>query len=215
VGAVVAVLVSLRVVLLQCHRVHADRGADGYHRRGRLRRVLVSFLHGVIEDIAYGFLYFALGRLASERGWMHFVPSSWPAATMLAGLFVAAALGCNVAGVPERLALPAAFFGIAATLALCAGLEKTPSAKRLSHSLPLVGQCSMAIYVMHILLLGLVRTVLVRFFHVCEPIVLMPLAISIATLVPIVIQLVAVHLNFNELVGLPSSARVGKRLRPA
>ncbi len=169
----------------------------------------------MIEDIAYGFLYFTLGRLASERGWMRHVPLSWPAATMLAGLFVAAALASDVAGVPERLPFPAALLGIAATLALCAGLEKTPSAKWLSRSLTLVGQCSMPIYVMHIMLLGLVRTALVRFFHIYEPIVLMPLAISIATLVPIVIQLVSVHLNFNELVGLPSSAWVEKPRRPA
>lgn len=163
---------------------------------------------GVVGDIAYGFFYFTLGMLARKRIWLTLLPVSRMATGALCALFLLAAVGAYYAGIPERLPVLAAILGIAAMLALCARLEQSKSFEGLCGLLALLGQFSMSIYVLHILVLGFVRTVLLRFMGIDDPAILIPTATVAAIAIPVLIQMAAIRLHLNDLLGLPSSVKI-------
>jgi len=164
----------------------------------------VAGLHhapGVLADIAYGFLYFSLGILAREQDWLRRIPPSWAGTAALFLAFLAATAACAALGIPERLPIPAALLGIAFSLFLCTALETTSAIRPVATFFQLVGQCSMSIFVLHILVLGFVRTILLRFLGIHDPLVLMPLAIALAVAAPVVAQILAARLGIGALVG--------------
>lgn len=116
-------------------------------------------------------------RLRSAAG-LPSLPTRWRAVAALGTTFLVVA---DLVGVPERLPIPAALRGIAATFTFGRALERTPAAAGVVRSRVLLGPCSMAIVVMHVLVLGFVRTLLLRL------------------------------LGIDDLVALPSSAGVGRR----
>ena len=157
----------------------------------------------VIKDVTYGVFYFSLGIYVRERDWTRSLPLSWNTTWLLVGGFAVAASYCYLLKIPDRLAIPAAGLGIAATLALCAALVQMDGAAFTVRVLNLVGRCSMAIYVMHILLLSFMRTLLLRGLHIKAALVLMPLEIGTAIVIPIAVQLLVARYRINAFFGLP------------
>jgi fucose 4-O-acetylase-like acetyltransferase len=163
---------------------------------------------GVLNDIAYGLTYFALGMIIRERGWLKALPSSFIAASTLAFMFLAVALASFYVGVPERMPIGAAVLGVIATATFCRAIERRLPQSLGVKILATLGQYSMGIYVMHIIILGLIRTILLRFLGITEVSVLISVAVLAAVVVPTVVQQTLVRLGLNTLAGLPFSASV-------
>lgn len=161
---------------------------------------------GVIEDIFYGLLYFSLGMLARDHGWLGRLVPRWPAVAAWAVAFLLLALGCLALGVPERLPFPAALAGIAATLVLCLAIEQRHPGSLAVPILAALGRYSMGIYVMHILVLGFVRTVVLRVLHLNNPWLIVAAALPTALVLPMAAQHMLVRWRLNRIAGLPFSA---------
>lgn len=163
---------------------------------------------GVLQDVAYGLTYFSLGMMAQADGWTAAARLRPTATSALVAAFLVAAIGCYMAGIPERLPIPATLLGIAATIAVCDSIDRRRDsfAGRL---LALLGRYSMSIFVMHILVLACVRTVFLRMLHVSSVVIIMPVAIVAALALPMLVQAILVRWGLNDLAGLPFSARRG------
>ena len=174
---------------------------------------LIAFLtvQGVVADILYGWLYFLLGMAARERGWLARLPSGLAATGLSVAVFLVLALACYALGVPERLPFPAAVAGIVATLVMCSTIEGRYPSFPVASVLVAFGRYSMGIYVMHILVLGLVRTAMVRFLHIEHPAAITLVAVPTALAVPMAVQFLLVRIGLNRIAGLPFSAAPGAR----
>ncbi len=173
---------------------------------------LVAFLSSyylagqVIQDVTYGFLYFSLGMVLSKRDYTSQVPASWLHTGALVLTFIAVAILSYTSGIPERLPVIAAMVGIAAFASLGSFLERSAGSTWIAKTLKLCGQCSMGIFVLHILVLGFVRTVLVKFLHLENTYLLLTIGTALGVLIPLAVQLAAIRLGVNQLAGLPASA---------
>jgi uncharacterized membrane protein YcfT len=102
--------------------------------------------------------------------------------------------------IPERLPIPVSLLGVAAILALSGTLEKA-MVRPVAAFFQLAGQCSMSIFVMHILVLGFVRTIGLRVLGFQDPLVLMPPAIALAVLAPMAAQVIAARMGLHGYLG--------------
>lgn len=164
-----------------------------------------------LEDIGYGFLYFSAGIWVSQREIMQRLPASWLAAIGIALAGLALSVGCYVLGVPERLPFVAAVANLLAVLSFCRAIEANAPSSWTTKFLVLFGQCSMGIYVLHILVIGVVRFAETRVLGVHNEVVLLASLVIAGVLIPTVIQLAAIYLRVQNLVGLPASASLFKR----
>jgi fucose 4-O-acetylase-like acetyltransferase len=168
--------------------------------------VATRFAPDIVGDIAYGFLYFSLGILMRERDLLRRIPATWTMAGILSLAFLGTAIACYLLKVPERLPLPATLLGMLATLAVSRVLDETSAARPFARILQGLGRCSMSIYVLHILILGFVRTLCLRFLGIHDPLLLMPPAIATAVVVPVAIQLAGTRMGINAWMGFPAVA---------
>jgi fucose 4-O-acetylase-like acetyltransferase len=168
----------------------------------------------VLQDISYGFFYFALGIYVREKNWMAHLPRSGLAVAVLTSAFLAVAIICLESGVPERMPIIAAMLGIAALLAICFYLERNFTRTVPVRALAVIGQCSMGIFVMHILVISACRFVFLRFLEVDHPGVILAVATVVGVLVPTAVQIVALRLRIQDYVGLPASAKLRWRQVP-
>lgn len=167
---------------------------------------------GMPNDVSYGLLYFAVGLLVRSRGWYDAVPARLPAVIAMTAAFLVVALSCHTLGVPERWPFVAALLGMMMVLSLCRFLE-AGGGGGLVAGLAALGRYSMGIYVMHILVLGFVRAVMLRILHIGAPGAIVAAAVPAAILIPLAVQALLVRYGLNDLAGLPFSAR--RRSRPA
>ncbi|WP_174298512.1 acyltransferase family protein [Sphingomonas bacterium] len=179
---------------------------------GLLMFAIAAWLHAeVFGDIGYGFLYFALGLLARSRGWVERLPRTGGPAALLVLMFLAVAFTCHAVGVPERWPFPAALLGIAATLSCCFVIEDRAPRNVVTRLLATFGCYSMGIFVMHALMLGFVRAVMLHVLHVTNPALILPAAVVTGVLLPISVQAVLVRVGLNNWAGLPFSAAQRRR----
>ena len=166
----------------------------------------------ILNDIAYGTFYLALGMVASERGWIALADRAKKTATASSVfLFAVIVSACYVANLPERLTIPAAFSGIAATIMLCALLcRRLPAVASL---LGLLGQASMAIYVMHILALGFVRFILAKVAGVTDAAFLLMACTAAGVIIPVLAQVVLSRMQIARVFGLPPVMIMGATAR--
>nr|WP_284701388.1 acyltransferase [Rhodoplanes tepidamans] len=193
----------------------------GTDRRIVLTLALPAFLASalwapqLVADIFYGFFWFLVGMIAAERRWLDRIPRSFAAAALLCAGLVAVALACRAMQVPDRLAVPAAVLGIAATVSLCGALGRHAAAGMPFRDLVLAGQYSMSVFVMHILVMGFTRVVLLRVLHVGDVATLLGVMTLVSIVVPVLVQFVAVRLGIEAWLGLPFSARTDRRAKTA
>ena len=163
----------------------------------------------VFLDIAYAFFYFGIGVLVRERGLVARLPSSLRSVLLLWLGFAAATAASYLIGIPERLPLVSAFLGMAALFSTCLYLDRRYPDAVPTRALELLGQCSMGIFVMHIIVLAAVRIILLRVLHIADPAVLLAVGTVFALFLPVIVQVLAIRLGIQNLFGLPSSAKPG------
>lgn len=164
----------------------------------------------VLLDIAYAFFYVSIGVMVRERGLINRLPSSPSGCLVLWAAFVVATAASYALSVPERLPLVPAFLGLAAVTSTCLYLDRRHSDAAITRVLELLGQCSMGIFVLHIIVLAAARLFLLRFLHVTEPAILLLIGTAEAVLLPAVIQILAIRMGVQNALGLPSSAKPGR-----
>jgi len=164
--------------------------------------VSYNFMPIVMEDIAYGTLYFCLGMCIQH--WRHdpsvIATKTSPFFLWLA--FVAVSAVGYIVDLPERLWFPSAIVGMVALAATSASLGKHA---HISRWLSQIGQASMAIYVMHILALGAARTLLVHALGISSLATLIPACTFFGIALPFVLQYLTNALGISKFIGLPSS----------
>ncbi|KAA0697684.1 hypothetical protein DTW90_20120 [Neorhizobium sp. P12A] len=169
----------------------------------------------VIQDVAYGFFYFSIGIFLRDKSLLRYLPTSGVAAMLLTAGFLVVALFSLLTGVPERLPILAAFLGIAALVSTCFCLERNLAQTAPLRFLALIGQCSMAIFVMHIIIVSTCRFAFVRLLHIEDPAPILVTATIMGVLVPMAVQIFVLRLNIQDYVGLPTLSRTGWHKRPA
>jgi len=163
----------------------------------------------ILQDIAYGTFYLSLGVLAQERGFIRWLDRAQPVtAVATAGLFAVAVSMSYWLQLPEHFSLPAAVTGIAASLMLWSVVCRKQSA--LAQPIAALGQISMAIYVMHILALGLARYALLHVLGVTHLGILLFAGTVTGVAIPVIVHAALVRLRLAEMFGLP-----GETMRPA
>lgn len=161
----------------------------------------------VLFDIAYAFFYLCVGILARERELLTRLPSTAPGLVLVWFGFALSTSASYALGIPERLPLPSAFLGLAALMSTCRYLERRHLTATTLRVLEFFGQCSMGIFVMHIIVLAAVRIVLLRILHVADPFVLLAVGTAAGVLLPAAFQVLAIRLGIQDMIGLPSTAR--------
>jgi len=157
--------------------------------------------------VAYGCFYFALGMLARKHEIMAKLPSSWSGALALLAAGLLVAIACYMTNIPAYMPIPAAIMLSAATISVCKALAKGLAGSKAGWWMAIVGQCSMGIYVLHILVIGVVRLVMTRFIGVTDPALLLVVLTIMATAIPIAVQLAALRLGVEKWIGMPCSAK--------
>lgn len=161
----------------------------------------------VFSDIFYGFTYFSLGILIQKKKLVDLIPARCGTSLVLVIMFFVTAFVSYYLRIPERMPFIAAIMGIIATVTICRMMEYKSSSNPILKTLSVLGQYSMSIYVMHIIVIVSVRTVLVKFFMVKSiPTIMIP-AILCGLFFPYLVQRILIYLNINNLFGLPFSAR--------
>ncbi len=179
-------------------------------------RIVVGFLifvisffaaENVFSDVFYGFSYFSIGIFINRRKFVNLIPTRRGAALGLSIMFFITAFASYYLRIPERMPFIAAIMGIIATATICRLMEYKYSDNPIIAILSILGQYSMSIYVMHIIVIASVRTILVKFFMVKSiPAIMLP-AILCGLFFPALIQRILIYFNINNLFGLPFSAR--------
>ena len=170
-----------------------------------LAAILFLLSHAIfpwqVADIAYANFYLSLGILVAAKLPRPESITEHASPIMLWGAFgVATAIGYLV-HIPERMWVPSALLAIGAILASCKNIES--HAHKLTRLLATIGRASMAIYVMHVLILGGMRALLFRVADISQPAVLIFLCTSMGVFIPIAVQGISDRLNISPLLGLP------------
>ncbi|WP_448951919.1 acyltransferase family protein [Labrys neptuniae] len=172
-----------------------------------LAGAFVAFLLGyfclpsVMADITYGALYVFLGIFVQSRGWLSGLTRAGSGLTILVLAFaVIVALGYRLQ-VPDRLLFPAAALAIIILLKGSTVIEaRLPE---LASLLASIGRASMSIYVMHILVLGAARVLMLRVFNISHPLLLLPISTMLAVFTPLLVQWFTDKLQISRFAGLP------------
>jgi fucose 4-O-acetylase-like acetyltransferase len=150
---------------------------------------------GVSNDISYGLFYFTIGRIVN--GFEADIPKNgYFALRAFAVVLVFASIGYFL-GLDPRLEP----FGAIAAIVCVISLSKIVAQTPLRNAAVIIGRCSMGIFVMHIIILGGVRLVGVRFMggNVTATILA---GIVLGVAIPMTVQLVLNHLKMAKLFGL-------------
>jgi fucose 4-O-acetylase-like acetyltransferase len=159
-------------------------------------------------DLAYGFLYICVGIWMREEGLMRRIPASFAAVFLLWAAFAILTALALTLGVPERWPLLSAITGTIAVLSSSLWLERVAPRAAVIRCLELLGQCSMGIFVLHIIVLGIVRLALTHALKIDDATVLLIAGTVIGVLLPALVQIIAIRLGIQSLVALPSSAKL-------
>lgn len=167
----------------------------------------VAGIGGVVNDIAYGLLYFSAGALLARYRLVRFVPSRVGWAVGLLLVYVTLSLVAHAGHVPERLPIPAAIAGVLALLSLSRAIAAA-GGRWLVGGLGLLGVGSMSIYVMHVTAIGVTRLLLMRLFGIDSVPVLLAGCTLAAVLAPIAVHLLLLRLGVSRWFGLPAPAQL-------
>ncbi len=157
--------------------------------------------------VSYGCFYFALGMMARKVDLFGRLPSRWPGALALLAAGAAIAVICLLTEVVPYWPIPAAIVMSLATISVCKAMTPALAGRSVGRWFAIIGQCSMGIYVLHILAIGAIRLGMTRFMGITDPALLLVGITLVATLVPVAVQLVALRLGIEKWCGMPSSAK--------
>jgi fucose 4-O-acetylase-like acetyltransferase len=150
----------------------------------------------VFGDLAYGLVYFSLGRLVFAERLAGALRSAVTLGLATAGFVIAATVAYRFA-LDERLATIGTLCGLIAFFMLSKLLAESP----LRRPLVLIGRCTMGIYVMHILVIAAFRAVGLKLLHL-DLVTLVISCIGFAVLLPLIAQVIANRIGLARFVGL-------------
>ncbi len=162
---------------------------------------------GPLWDVSYGFLYFAAGVAVSRYQLTARIPASLAWIALALAVYLGLSIAADLAGVPERLAVFATIAGVIALMALSMAISQS-AVTRLRSTLAVLGECSISIYVMHILVAVFLRVILVRILGVHSVPLLILLLTFGAVVIPCAVHLLSIRLGVNGLLGFSSTARL-------
>lgn len=150
----------------------------------------------VISDLAYGLVYFSLGRLVYAERLAGPLRSAVTLGLATAGFVISASLAYHYA-LDVRLATVGTLCGLVAFFMLSTLLAHSP----LRRPLVILGRCTMGIYVMHILVIATFRAVGLKLLHLDLTAVILG-CIGFAVLLPLIAQVIANRIGIARFVGL-------------
>jgi surface polysaccharide O-acyltransferase-like enzyme len=169
----------------------------------------------VVCDIAYGLVYFCLGRLVYTKRLSDLSRSAVILAATTVGFVIAASLAYRL-GVHVRLEIVGTLIGLAAFFQLSQALAGTA----LKRPLVIVGRCTMGIYVMHIFVIAAFRAFGTKVLYLGPSGIVLGCTV-LAVLLPLAAQVIANLLGFAKFVGLKTKLddvlwqRTAAELKPA
>jgi fucose 4-O-acetylase-like acetyltransferase len=150
----------------------------------------------IFGDLAYGLVYFSLGRLVFAERLAGALRSVVTLGLATAGFVVAATIAYQV-DLDVRLATIGTLCGLVALFMLSTILASSP----LRRPLVILGRCTMGIFVMHILVIAAFRAVGLKVLHL-DPLTLAIGCIGFAVLLPLIAQVIANRIGLARFVGL-------------
>lgn len=162
---------------------------------------------GTLWDVSYGFLYFACGVAVAQYRLTTRLTDSAAWVILALAVYLALSLAAFAIGVPERLPVPATVAGVFALMSLSLAISLS-NATGVRAVLTLLGECSISIYVMHILVAVFMRVILVRILGIDSVPLLILLMTCGAVIVPCAVHLLSIRLGVNGLLGFNSTARL-------
>lgn len=164
-------------------------------------------LNNALSDITYGLIYFTIGIFVRKQMWISRLPDKVLTTFLAFIIFIAVATLCYVFKVPDRMAPFAAILGVFSVSSACKTLERISSEGIIARLLCKLGEYSMSIFVMHIIVLGFVRTILLHYAGISNIAVIIITAVSAAIAIPVAAQYILIRIGINDWVGLPFSAK--------
>lgn len=150
----------------------------------------------VVSDLAYGLVYFSLGRLVFAERLAGALRSAVTLGFATAGFVLSASIAYRYA-LDVRLATVGTLCGLVAFFMLSTLLAHSP----LRRPLVILGRCTMGIYVMHILVIAAFRAVGLKLLHL-DLTALIFGCIAFAVAVPLTAQVIANRIGIARFVGL-------------
>ncbi|PYB75574.1 acyltransferase family protein [Rhizobium wuzhouense] len=153
-------------------------------------------LPAVIGDLAFGLVYFSLGRLVFAERLAGPLRSAVTLGLATAGFVLSASIAYRYA-LDVRLATVGTLCGLVAFFMLSTLLAHSP----LRRPLVILGRCTMGIYVMHILVIATFRAVGLKLLHLDLTAVILG-CIAFAVVVPLTAQVIANRIGIARFLGL-------------
>jgi fucose 4-O-acetylase-like acetyltransferase len=150
----------------------------------------------VFGDLAYGLVYFSLGRLVFAERLAGALRSVVTLGLATAGFVITATVAYRF-DLDVRLATIGTLCGLVAFFMLSTILATSP----LRRPLVILGRCTMGIFVMHILVIATFRVVGLKMLHL-DLVTLAIGCITAAVLLPLIAQVVANRIGLARFVGL-------------
>ncbi len=150
----------------------------------------------VVSDLAYGLVYFSLGRLVFAERLTGALRSAVMLGLATAGFVLSASVAYRYQ-LDVRLATVGTLCGLVAFFMLSTLLAQSP----LRQPLVVLGRCTMGIYVMHILVIATFRSVGLKLLHLDLTALILG-CIAFAVAVPLAAQIIANRIGIARFVGL-------------
>ncbi|WP_454850752.1 acyltransferase family protein [Rhizobium binxianense] len=159
-----------------------------------------------IQDVSYGFLYFSFGILFRRWGVLKIITPRFVTFILLFFMFISTAVASFYLNIPERWPIFSAVLGIFMTIYVSLLIEMYYSKSTFARIMIFLGRFSMGIFVMHILVLGLVRAVWVKLFHFDAIYLLLVVGTVAGVIVPAILTYMFSHWGLGQVLGLSTSA---------
>lgn len=168
---------------------------------------LFNYLDNTLLNILFGLIYFSFGILIYEGNLLKKTIFKYKFILLaIIGFFCSSIIGLKL-GLNNKLLIINAITGAYLVYLISLSLLERSTGNRVSYSLKILGQFSMSIYVMHIMVLGLLRTILIHYFELSNEYILILVEVFFAILLPIMIHKYLISLNLNGYFGLPFSMK--------
>lgn len=162
--------------------------------------------YSVIQDVFYGYVYFSLGMLSGRFNIMSRVRGRSIVVFLFSFVFIIVSSIYYYIGTHVRMAFISAFFGMFIVFYISILIEKWYPISIFTNVFRFLGQFSMSIFVMHILILGFVRTVWSRVLHLDDFYLLLIVGTCAGIIIPAAVALAFGRLGFGQVLGLSTSA---------
>jgi fucose 4-O-acetylase-like acetyltransferase len=159
-----------------------------------------------IQDVSYGFLYFSLGILFQSSNILKLINPRFATSILLFFMFSFTTIASFYVGIPERWPIASAVLGIFMVIYVSLLIERYYYNSSFARVLIFLGQFSMGIFTMHILVVGLFRAVWVKLFHFDAAGLLLIVGTATGVIIPAILTYMFSRWGFGQILGVSTSA---------